>query len=149
MAGRENGREPGILRLPSLTPKRRTLVIGEQEYEAFVWGERVPGTVEAEVNDAFNEANAKYTVPGPDDTRIISNNAGYRECVNRALMALVPGLSFGDADLLSMAECRQILRYLEYMAGEEEEPGNAERAETEETTSTTETPSPESVPSTA
>lgn len=97
--------EKPILRLPAMQLERVPVVISDQEYQAYRWGGCMPRTAEAEVLDAFASIQR-------DKKGRITSHSTYCAALNRIVLAMVPGLSYGEVDLLEEQAVNELLRYL-------------------------------------
>lgn len=129
-----------ILRLGDLVPDTRPVVVTRDGRDTilkgYVWGRRIPRSIEARVRQAYEDLpksievrtiNGEIQVDsgGEPLTDVKFNMGDYQDMLTRVACGLVEGLSPLEAEVLSYEEIRTLLGYLEYLkvpASAEEEP---------------------------
>ena len=89
-----------VLRFGDVTPKRETIIIGEKEFSAYVWNKRVPRTIRAMVFDAYREAR--------DDSGRLRSQLANESAINKAMMAMIPGLTYSEIDAFEPDEVEKL-----------------------------------------
>lgn len=103
--GKGDGDQPSpslVLAFNDVVVQRETIIINEREYSAFVWNKRIPRSVRAQVFDAYLEARSS------NNSRQYKSQLAQENCATKVLMAMIPGLSYTEADALSTDEMTQI-----------------------------------------
>lgn len=90
-----------VLSFGDITAKREPIIIGGSEYSAYVWDKRVPRSVRAQVFDAYREVR-------DSNRKGISTQLAQENAITRALMAMIPGLGYSEADCLDPQEVETI-----------------------------------------
>jgi hypothetical protein len=145
---------PGVLRLGDLVAETKPVVVmrdgREVALRAYVWGRRIPRGIEARVSQAYQEfpktIEAKVDpethevvldeATGQPVTETKFEMADYSEMLTRVACTLVEGLSPIEAEVMTFAEIRELLTYLEYLKPAETQPERPLAGPTMETPTT-------------